>query len=212
MKPNLSLFNIERVQYSCSLPYDQTLAQQIKKVSKNDDPKAPVYFFTEYEKHETSKSIFSALAIIPKKDTEKIELQFVDSNFKFRKPKENPPPVADLIAVLSNVPPVQFNCVISYQYHKRDHVKTAVVLPMSMFASADWSFDTIEGLHLSKHVGKTSEYDIIMDKNDEGDLLVTTLFKKMFKIDEMTINTVIDKSLEISKKFVLKEEQIGTTK
>jgi hypothetical protein len=205
MKPNLRSFSMLEVELSGEIELSDTIIQQITKASIPDKDGDSVFYDTY--KIANNSHVRWVIVSAPAKDGKTCGFWLHYELRKVKKIAKEVPSVDRLLSILSNVDrPVELGCLFRYKFTKRDKARIIVNLPLVISESPNLPFDVIKGLHLAKVEGKQSEYDVVLDRGQDGSLTETVAFRHVTRITDSLVTEVVKKAVEVSKRFVFKGE------
>ena len=200
MQINLKAHNSTELEFSAKITLTHDLIEDIQKISSPDIDGDSI-FFDSYPNHR-------ALVLVKKPDEQTLE-----SNIEFtyeaksggRLPKKLPR-ISQLIDLLSSVnQQLTFDCIASFSFGKKLHVKSIIHLPQKYVELPDMPFDRIQGMHLVKLDGLETNYDVFIEAPTQGVIIENILYKYTSKIDSNLAQNLLSEALKISGRFIIKE-------
>jgi hypothetical protein len=205
MKPNLKVFSISLIRMSCKIELTEDLIQQIRGASPPDEDGDSV--FEDIYKVGDNRHVGWATVTKPEKDGTTCHLYIAYALSRGRMRKVKLPLVDQALEILSNVDSaVELLCALTFEFAKRDKAKTIVSLPLILSESPNLPFNEIRGLHFSKMEGKRSQYDVILDRGEDGAITESLILRHTAKISNVLLDGVIKEAVRISNSFVSKKE------
>lgn len=206
MAPNLKAFSIKSIRFSFEIELPVGLAKQITKESPPDKDDDSV--FADIYKVGNTKYGSSVLVSKTKKKEANYQISFDYKIISSRKRKLGFPHIDRALQILSNIDgTVKLECFSTFEFTKRDKVKTIVSLPITVSESPYLPFNEIRGLHLSRMEEKHPKCDIILDRDRDGTLNETLLFSYEAKISETLLDEVVSEAVKVSNSLVFMEKQ-----
>lgn len=200
MQINLKAHNATDLEFLATVTLTSDLIAEIHKLS-SPDADGDSAFLESYENHR-------AIAWIYKANEKTLESR-IGFNFETKKGgrlSKKRPRISQLMDLLSTIGhELTFECRASFQFGKKSHAKSIVHLPQRYFELPDMPFDRIQGMHLVKLDGSETKYDIFLESPTSGVLLENVLFKYSAKLSNELANDILNKSVQISDLFIVRE-------
>ena len=200
MQINLKAHNATDLEFFATVTLTSELIAGIHKLSP-PDADGDSAFLESYEKHRAITWVYKA--------NEKTLESRIDFNYETKKGgrlSKKLPRISQLMDLLSTIGhEFTFECRASFQFGKKLHAKSIVHLPQRYFELPDMPFDRIQGMHLVKLDGSETKYDIFLESPTSGVLLENVLFKYSTKFYSELANDILNKSVQISNLFIVRE-------
>lgn len=206
VKPNLKVLSMNEIDLYGELELTDDLIQQIRTASPPD--KDGYSFFFDVYKVENSSHVGLLMISVPVKRGKTCDFSLHYEVGTWGKPRKKYPSIDQALGILASIDgSIELDCFSIFDFAKRDKVKTILNLPLIVSESPNLPFDQVRGFHFSKMEGKHSKYDVILDRGEDGRLKETVVFRyTTTKINDSLTNDVVNKAVEISEQFAVKEK------
>ena len=203
MKPDLKRHNIEDYYIVSNIIIPEQLITRIKGLSPPDDD-GDCDFWESYRINNASHRGCAWISQEPiSKDLYKVSISYDVA--KGGRLKKNVPRIEQLIDILSSTKESAWACRISFKFSRRKKVRSIIPLPMKIIDLPDSPFDYISGVHAVKKKGETHAYDVVLDNDRSGRLIVNVVFPYEDKLQRDLVEKVIKRGIDISEKMVLRK-------
>lgn len=204
MNTDFATFSINEIELSSEVELTEDLIQQIRTASPADkDNDSTFYDVYKVEKN----GYYGWMAISIAEDSKTCNLSLHYESGRARKLTKQVPSVNQALGILSKISePIELSCSLTFEFAKRDRVKTVLNLPLVLTESPKLPFNEIRGLHLSKSEGRISKCDVILDRRQDGSLTEILIFRHTGNINASLLDDIVSRAREISGSFVFKEK------
>jgi hypothetical protein len=205
MKTDFKVFSISTIHISCRIELAEDIIRKIREASPPDEDGDSVFEDT----YRVGENRYGGVATVTKTEEDGktcfLYISYTLTRGRMRKIKL--PLVDQALEILSNIDSaVELYCVLTFEFTKRDKVKTIISLPLILSESTKLPFSEIRGIHFSKMEGKRSQYDIILDRGEDGAITESLILRYTAKINNVLFDEVIKEAVRISNSFISKKE------
>jgi len=102
---------------------------------------------------------------------------------------------------------IAVRCTLRLSFGGRRKYKTIISLPIKITDMPKAIYDEIYGMHFVKREGKGSKYDVILDLQRNGAVMMLINYRKLMNIKESILEDILQEGIEISDGFVLREKK-----
>lgn len=102
---------------------------------------------------------------------------------------------------------IAVRCTLRLSFGRPRKYKTIISLPIKITDMPKAIYDEIHGMHFVKREGKGSKYDVVLDLEKNGAVMVLINYRKMMNIKESMLEDILQEGIEISDGFVLREKK-----
>ena len=95
----------------------------------------------------------------------------------------------------------EIHCHVTYAF-KRNTVDPIVVMPLVRFNDSSLPFTDISGIRLVKNVDDQTEYEVVLDKDHNGDLHVGISFDSNISLNARELGGLLAKANQILSSFI----------
>ena len=88
-----------------------------------------------------------------------------------------------------------------------DSFKPFLALPLRICEGQDTAFDTVEGIHVSKHSGDISLYDVLIEYVANREVFAVVSFKNESTLCSELVTEVVNRALEIRGLFIARDPE-----
>lgn len=205
MKTNLKLLRIDLIRFNFKVKLSEELIEKIRSVCPPDEDGDCAFY--DYYRVENVGHVAYAVVSQLKGNVGEYGFSFLYTCGKRGRLLKDSPKISSLLEVVSVIAdPVLFNCLVRFTFSKRSKIRGFVNLPMKVSAQPNALFNEIHGAHFVKLEDGETKYEVILDIIEGGALMQTVMFENKIRISESGVGHILRTSLEISGRFVSKEE------
>jgi hypothetical protein len=102
---------------------------------------------------------------------------------------------------------VAVNCSLRLSFGRPRKYKTIISLPIKITDMPEAIYDEILGMHFVKREGKGYKYDVILDLERKGAVMMLINYRKLMNIKESMLEDILQEGIKISDGFVLREKK-----
>jgi len=202
---NLKEFNITGLRFSFWVTLPDDLWEKIRSATSQD--KGGGYVFAD--KYKIGNVSHFMLALVSESRGEK------RYGIRVMLERESLTGVGKSIASLSKLleiiscikEEVAVDCRLRLSFGRPRKCKTVISLPIKITDMPEAIYDEIHGMHFVKREGKGRKYDVILDLERKGAIVLLINYKTLVNIKESILEDILQEGIEISDGFVLREKK-----
>ena len=202
---NLKEFNITGLRFAFWVDLPDDLLEKIRSATSQD--KGGGYVFAD--KYKIGNVSYFALALVLKSKGEKrYGIRVMWERESLTRVGKGIVSVSKLLEIISCIKEeVAVNCRLRLSFGRSRKYKTVISLPIKITDMPEAIYDEIHGMHFVKREGKGYKYDVILDLERNGAVVMFINYRTLMNIKESILEDVLQEGIEISDGFVLREKK-----
>jgi hypothetical protein len=202
---NLKEFSITGLRFAFWIDLPDDLLEKIRSATSQD--KGGGYVFAD--KYKIGNVSHFALALVLKSKGEKrYGIRVMWERESLTGVGKGIASVSKLLEIISCIKEeVAVNCRLRLSFGRPRKCKTVISLPIKITDMPETIYDEIHGMHFVKREGKGYKYDVILDLERKGAVVLSINYRTLMNIKESMLEDVLQEGIKISDGFVLREKK-----